>query len=710
MAHFTVLDRRNSIMSDDSRGSTPPQKAGWCERLSAIFQINHQSYDVALQEKRIVWSALDYIKKSQNKAKTSKRKSILQRMRRGSKAGIEEAGLDTGGGDDTGILLTDLFGVELRRNKMGGSSKNSPGYCAGLELHTFVRKPPNKLRQQVILLGHPSEDVCHKWKTRLQEVIDGYSDRPTKFKAFLQPYAGHKTAKSVYETKVEPMFKAAGCEIDMVYVKHNEHIKQEMIHMDMSEYDAVLCIGGDGTVNKVINHLINKSQNTEPWIGFSPRHCEVPVGIIPLGVVNQIAYSVMGTNDPVTAAIHIILGHRHNTDICSVWVEDKLEMWSFNCHYGYFGNTLTFASRYVQLGSRMFDAAFVKALSKSKLQKYEVDIQYLSANDGTNPNDGNICSIGCQKCEANNYIEEDRGSVYSDEVETLDPLDQSGTSSTIMDLSRENPRKSIKGHYLSLSILSNSGRCEFAPHGCSPCAHLSDGTMDLVLVSETNRKEFTRYLKRHGNTKNQFDFPFVQVYRCTEIVFRQRLEQTWKHNDWEFDELKYEVERQEKHGDIQGKRSKSIDVICDTLDDDDDDDDPNGVVELDDVEDDDDYDQVDLDGKGSNRSNKGSAGSSKHSEGRSNSVANIGQNNQYRPSWQESERARRRKMQRKKEEKRRAKAEAKSKSVWNVDNEVYTWYDVTFKVHRGLVTLFGQGISPDFDHGEVGMGCLSIIK
>ena len=47
------------------------------------------------------------------------------------------------------------------------------------------------------------------------------------------------------------------------------------------------------------------------------------------------------------------------------------------------------------------------------------------------------------------------------------------------------------------------GRSEVAPRGISKFTHLNDGVMDLVLVKNTERKEFIRLLKRLGNTKNQ---------------------------------------------------------------------------------------------------------------------------------------------------------------------------------------------------------------
>ncbi len=74
------------------------------------------------------------------------------------------------------------------------------------------------------------------------------------------------------------------------------------------------------------------------------------------------------------------------------------------------------------------------------------------------------------------------------------------------DLSKETPWKSLKGDYVNVSIFTLPGRSNLAPLGMSKYTHLNDGSLDLILVKNTERREFVRYLRRHGNHKNQVGF------------------------------------------------------------------------------------------------------------------------------------------------------------------------------------------------------------
>lgn len=85
----------------------------------------------------------------------------------------------------------------------------------------------------------------------------------------------------------------------------------------------------------------------------------------------------------------------------------------------------------------------------------------------------------------------------------------------------DNPWKASKGTYYHVGLYSIPGNSEVAPEGLSKFTHLCDGAMELVLVKECSRKDFIRFLKRHGNHKNQVKFfPTDQFYYLPQFSFK----------------------------------------------------------------------------------------------------------------------------------------------------------------------------------------------
>ena len=86
------------------------------------------------------------------------------------------------------------------------------------------------------------------------------------------------------------------------------------------------------------------------------------------GSTNDVARSIMGTDDAQACTLNIIMGVTTHVDVCSIYSDDKFQQWGFNCQYGFAGNILSFRNRYKSVGKRGLEPAFVKALTKAKLR------------------------------------------------------------------------------------------------------------------------------------------------------------------------------------------------------------------------------------------------------------------------------------------------------------------------------------------------------
>lgn len=68
---------------------------------------------------------------------------------------------------------------------------------------------------------------------------------------------------------------------------------------------------------------------------------------------------------------------------------------------------------------------------------------------------------------------------------------------------KEKNWKILHQEYLQVAVLTNACLWSYAPQGLAKFGHLADGLLDLIVIEPVVRKEFLRYIKRNGNSKNQ---------------------------------------------------------------------------------------------------------------------------------------------------------------------------------------------------------------
>ena len=81
--------------------------------------------------------------------------------------------------------------------------------------------------------------------------------------------------------------------------------------------------------------------------------------------------------------------------------------------------------------------------------------------------------------------------------------DNNNRSSSAGKNPKEKNWKILNQDYLQVAVLTNACLWSYAPQGLSKFGHLADGLLDLILIEPTSRKEFLRYVRRNGNSKNQ---------------------------------------------------------------------------------------------------------------------------------------------------------------------------------------------------------------
>ncbi|XP_016890241.1 ceramide kinase isoform X2 [Cynoglossus semilaevis] len=238
--------------------------------------------------------------------------------------------------------------------------------------------------------------------------------------------------------------------------------------------------------------------------------CSLRIGIIPAGSTDCICFATVGTNDPVTSALHIIVGDSQPMDVCSVHHDDTFLSYSVSLlGYGFYGDVQTDSERKRWLGPARYDLSGVKTFLNHN--HYEGTISFLPAeNHMGNPRDKLLCRSGCSVCQRGPPVKEQQWQLSEKKKTETD--DGSGWSV-------------VRGKFLAINAASMSCACPRSPKGLSPSAHLADGTTDLILVRRCSRLDFLKHLLRHTNKDDQFDHSFVEVHRVKKFRFQPWLQE-----------------------------------------------------------------------------------------------------------------------------------------------------------------------------------------
>ncbi|KAI4526696.1 hypothetical protein K525DRAFT_188566 [Schizophyllum commune Loenen D] len=138
-----------------------------------------------------------------------------------------------------------------------------------------------------------------------------------KLKVLVNPHGGQGKGLVVWRKRIEPIFKAAGCQIDLTITTHNGHA-YDLAKTLALDYDAVVTVSGDGLIHEVLNGFAAHEQPT--------KALSIPIAPIPTGSGNGTALNLLGLADGfdvVAAALNAIRGHPMPVDLFSLVQDGK---------------------------------------------------------------------------------------------------------------------------------------------------------------------------------------------------------------------------------------------------------------------------------------------------------------------------------------------------------------------------------------------------
>ncbi|XP_070695688.1 ceramide kinase isoform X2 [Pempheris klunzingeri] len=361
----------------------------------------------------------------------------------------------------------------------------------------------------------PSRVLRDQWTKHLRTALKTHSpSRPHRLLVFINPFGGKGKGRNIYHSLVAPLFEMAGISCHVIVTEQANHARDHLLKKDLRGFDGVVCVGGDGMFSEILHGLIGRTQQeaglceNDPAVALQP--CPLHIGIVPAGSTDCVCYATVGVIDPVTSALHIIIGDSQPLDVCSVHQTSALVRYSVSLlGYGFYGDVLAESEKHRWMGPLRYDySGTVVYLSN---RSYAGIVQYLPADPvHSSPRDRTRCLSGCSVCSRSTERlfshSSDSGSLYSSH------FSQFSTDS-------EGEWVTVEGKFRCVSLTCMSSSCPRSPEGLSPSAHLADGTGDLILVWDTHPLGFLKFLYRHTSTQDQFDLPFVEVHRVKAVRF-----------------------------------------------------------------------------------------------------------------------------------------------------------------------------------------------
>ncbi|KAJ4976346.1 hypothetical protein NE237_001452 [Protea cynaroides] len=228
-----------------------------------------------------------------------------------------------------------------------------------------------RLRKDIVL--EPlSEESRQLWCQTLQEFFDSL-DRPKRLFVIVNPFGGNRVAMKIFHDEVKPLLVAANVEFSVEETQHQFHAKELAQTLDLSKYDGIVCVSGDGILVEVVNGLLQRVD----W----EVAIKMPLGMVPAGSGNGMVKSVLDSGrDPCTvtnAVFTVIRGHRISLDVATILQGETKFFSVLMLAWGLVADIDIESEKYRWMGSSRLDLyALLRIMS---LRKYNGRISFVPA-------------------------------------------------------------------------------------------------------------------------------------------------------------------------------------------------------------------------------------------------------------------------------------------------------------------------------------------
>ncbi|XP_074519572.1 sphingosine kinase 1-like [Halichoeres trimaculatus] len=208
--------------------------------------------------------------------------------------------------------------------------------------------------------------------------------RPCRMMLLVNPQSGKGQALTLYNNHIQRMLNEAGVPHTLVITERQNHARELVKEADLSQWDALVIMSGDGLLYEVINGLLERPDWEEA--------IRTPLGILPGGSGNALAASVhhYSRSSPVSSeelllscGFLLCKGLVSRMDLVSIHLSSSPRLFSFlSLAWGFVADVDIESEKYRHVGAARFTVGTLVRLAS--LRVYRGQLSYLPAPEDYN--------------------------------------------------------------------------------------------------------------------------------------------------------------------------------------------------------------------------------------------------------------------------------------------------------------------------------------
>jgi sphingosine kinase len=195
----------------------------------------------------------------------------------------------------------------------------------------------------------------------------GQAQQKKRIKVIINPFGGKGKALKYWTNEIEPVFRAARCEVDVVHTTHSAHAEEIGESTDIDKVDVVACCSGDGVPYEIWNGLGRKKDARTAL-------AKVAVVQLPCGTGNALSVNCNGTSSPSKAALSVVKGVQTRIDLASITQGDKRTLSFLSQALGIVAESDLATEHMRWLGDARFTVGFFKRLFRKTVWPCEIAV------------------------------------------------------------------------------------------------------------------------------------------------------------------------------------------------------------------------------------------------------------------------------------------------------------------------------------------------